>query len=230
MTGTISTSGARLVDVRRNLAITDLAANVSLDGKQANIPELSGRLASGGSLDVTGTVGIAPGSGFPADLAIRLDNATYVDGSLFTANVDGDLTLKGSLTATPVLGGKVTIQKAAITIPEKLPASLSEINIKHKNAPAKVRQMQADIRKDTASGGGAKGGGGIAFDLTVSAPGKLFVRGRGIDAELGGDLTIRGTAAAAGASPAVSRCGAAGWKFSASASTSPTARSASAAT
>ncbi|MBW9066323.1 translocation/assembly module TamB domain-containing protein [Rhizobium herbae] len=199
ITGTISTSGARLVDVRRNLAITDLTANITLDGKQASISKLSGRLASGGSLDVTGTVGIAPGSGFPADLAIRLDNATYVDGSLFTANVDGAMTLKGSLIATPVLGGKVTIRKAAITIPEKLPASLSEINIKHRNAPAKVRQMQADVKSDTASSGGAKSGG-VAFDLALSAPGKLFVRGRGIDAELGGDLTIRGTAA----QPAVS--------------------------
>ncbi len=196
ITGTISTSGARLVDVRHNLAINDLAANVSLNGQQANISKLSGRLASGGSLDVSGTVGITPGSGFPADLAIRLDNATYVDGSLVSATVDGAMTLKGPLTASPILGGNVTIQKAAITIPEKLPASLSEINIKHKNAPAKVRQMQADIRKDQRGGGdGAGGGGGIGFDLTVSAPGKLFVRGRGIDAELGGDLTIRGTAA-----------------------------------
>ncbi|MCV9965998.1 translocation/assembly module TamB domain-containing protein [Pararhizobium sp. BT-229] len=199
ITGTISTSGARLVDVRRNLAITDLAANVSLDGRQATISRLTGRLASGGSLDVGGTIGIAPGSGFPADLTIRLDNATYVDGSLFNANVDGAMTLKGSLTAMPVLGGKVTIRKAAITIPEKLPASLSEINIKHRNAPANVRRMQADVRRDTASSGGAKSGG-IAFDLAVSAPSKLFVRGRGIDAELGGDLTIRGTAA----QPAVS--------------------------
>ncbi|KQV39799.1 hypothetical protein ASE23_17135 [Rhizobium sp. Root73] len=193
VTGTISTSGARFVDVRRNLAITDLTAHVALDGKQANIQKLSGKLASGGTLDVTGTVGIAPGSGFPADIAIRLANATYVDGSLFTASIDGAMTLKGSLTATPVLGGKVTIHKASITIPEKLPASLSEINIKHKNAPAKVRQMQADVSKDTGSGGSTKSGG-IAFDLTVSAPSKLFVRGRGIDAELGGDLTIRGTA------------------------------------
>ena len=193
VTGTISTSGARLVDVRRNLAVTELTANVALDGKQANIQKLSGKLASGGTLDVTGTVGIAPGSGFPADIAIRLANATYVDGSLFTASVDGAMTLKGSLTATPVLGGKVTIHKASITIPEKLPASLSEINIKHKNAPAKVRQMQADVSKDTGSGGSAKSGS-IAFDLAVSAPSKLFVRGRGIDAELGGDLTIRGTA------------------------------------
>ena len=141
----------------------------------------------------------SPQIGFPANLAIRLAKATYVDGSLFTASVDGALTLTGSLTATRCWAARVTISKAAITIPEKLPASLSEIDIKHKNAPAKVRQMEADVRKDTGSGGSTKSGG-IAFDLAVSAPSKLFVRGRGIDAELGGDLTIRGTAA----EPAVS--------------------------
>src|SRR5690606_30359308 len=67
-------------------------------------------------------------------------------------------------------------------------------NIKHRNAPPAVLRMQANIRGDTPSSGGAKSGG-IGFDLAVSAPSQLFVRGRGIDAELGGDLVIRGTAA-----------------------------------
>lgn len=192
--GTISTAGARFVDVRHNLALTALAGTVVLDGQTATIRSLSGRFASGGSVTVGGTIGIAPGSGYPADLTIRLDSATYADGSLFTANLDGTLTLTGSLTATPVLGGKVTIERAAITIPEKLPASLSDINIKHRNAPPAVLRMQANIRGDTPSSGGAKSGG-IGFDLAVSAPSQLFVRGRGIDAELGGDLVIRGTAA-----------------------------------
>nr|WP_234804698.1 translocation/assembly module TamB domain-containing protein [Sinorhizobium americanum] len=197
ITGTVATVGGRLVDVRRNLALNDLAANVTLDGRQATISRLSGNLASGGSIEASGTVGIAAGSNFPADLRIRLNNATYVDGTLFTANLAGDLTLKGPLVATPVLGGELTIRKAAITVPEKLPTSLSAIDIQHRNAPAGVRQMARDVRRETAaSGGGAgvDGGGVIAFDLAVRSPGQFFVRGRGIDAELGGDLTIRGTA------------------------------------
>ena len=43
-----------------------------------------------------------------------------------------------------------------------------------------------------------KGGEGtkstLTLDLTLNAPNGIFVRGRGIDAELGGNLTIRGTA------------------------------------
>ncbi|MEI2299282.1 translocation/assembly module TamB domain-containing protein [Ensifer sp. MJa1] len=190
--GTITTSGGRLVDVRRNLALNNLTANIALDGRQATISRLSANLATGGSVEATGTIGTVPGSGFPANLTIRLNNATYVDGTLFNANLAGEMTLTGPLVATPTLGGKVTIRRASITIPEKLPTSLSAIDIKHKNAPPKVQQMVKDLRRDEAPAG-ANASGVIAFNLAVNAH-QIFVRGRGIDAELGGDLTIRGTA------------------------------------
>ncbi len=194
ITGSVETSGAQIVDVRRNLALNNIAGRVTLDGTQARIERLTGALGSGGSVTVTGTVGIS-GGGMPADIAIRLQNAKYVDGTLFNATLDGDMTLKGPLTATPTLGGSVTIRKAAISVPEKLPASLSQIDIKHKNAPPAVRQMARDLERDR-DGAGAGSTGTVAFDLTVNAPGQFFVRGRGIDAELGGSLTIRGTALA----------------------------------
>jgi translocation and assembly module TamB len=193
--GSVTTSGARLLDARRNLAINGLTANVVLAGQQARIERLTGTLSTGGSLAVTGTIGIEPASGFPANLDIRLAKATYVDGSLITANLDGTLKLTGPLTATPILSGRVSIPKASITIPERLPASLSEINIKHRNAPTDVRRMEAAVKKDEGDGGTTTKSGGIGFDMTVSAT-RIFVRGRGVDAELGGDLVIRGTAAA----------------------------------
>ncbi len=190
--GTITTSGGRLVDVRRNLALNNLTANVALDGRQATITRLSANLATGGSVEVTGTVGTVAGSNFPANLTIRLNNASYVDGTLFNAQLAGEMTLTGPLVATPTLGGRVTIRRAAITIPEKLPTSLAAIDIKHRNAPPKVQQMARDLRRDERPAG-ANASGVIAFNLGVTAN-QVFVRGRGIDAELGGDLTIRGTA------------------------------------
>ena len=188
--GSITAGSARLVDVRRNLAVENLTIRVTMDGRQAVIETVSGKLASGGQISASGRVGIDPASGFPVDVAIKLGNITYVDGTLVTANVAGDLTLKGPV-AGLALGGKVTIIKANVTIPQKLPASLSEIDIKHRNAPADVKRMTADVQRD--QGGGEKGSRGIALDLTIDAPGQLFVRGRGINAELGGSLKITGT-------------------------------------
>ncbi|UDF27994.1 UNVERIFIED_ORG: translocation/assembly module TamB [Roseateles sp. XES5] len=191
VTGSITAGGARLVDVRRNLAVENLTIRVNMDGRQAVIETVSGKLASGGQLSASGTVGIDPASGFPVDVAIKLGNVTYVDGTLVTANVTGDLTLKGPVAGLS-LGGKVHINKANITLPQKLPASLSEIDIKHRNAPADVKRMTADVQRQQGGGGGGRG---IALDLTITSPGQLFVRGRGINAEMGGDLTITGTSA-----------------------------------
>lgn len=191
--GTITARGARLVDVRRNLAVENLSLAVSLDGRQAVIRELSGRLASGGGISASGTIGIQPGSGFPVDVAVKLSDMTYVDGTLVAANLTGDLTLKGPALTGLMLGGNVRVNKANITIPQKLPASLSEIDIKHRNAPAAVQRMTADVKRDEGGDGAARG---IGLDLTISAPGQIFVRGRGINAEFGGSLRITGTSSA----------------------------------
>ncbi len=195
--GTVSTSGARLVDVRRNLAVNDIAARVSLDGNQATVQQMTGTLASGGRISASGTVGVAPGSNYPANLAIQLGDITYVDGTLVTADVAGDLTVTGPLLSAPVVGGTLRVSKAGITIPEKLPASLSEIDIQHRNAPRDVTAMNRQVHKDA---GGDSAGSSIGLDLTIDAPSRIFARGRGINAELGGNLTIRGTSA----NPAVS--------------------------
>jgi translocation and assembly module TamB len=191
ITGSASSSGARLIDVRRNLAIENLAANVTFNGTQATITTLGGNLASGGRVSVTGTVGITPGSGFPADLTITLAEATYVDGTLFAATANGTLTVTGPLIAGPVLGGRIALSEAAITVPAKLPTSLTEIQIRHRNAPPDVVRQVDAIAPEEASGASTA----LALDLQISAPNGVFVRGRGIDAELGGELSIAGTAA-----------------------------------
>ncbi len=192
ITGTLATSGSRLIDVRRNLAITGLTANVALDGKTARLSGISGSLSGGGTVSVDGTVGIEPASGFPADLTIRLDKASYADGTLFAVTADGTLTFKGPVMSGPTLGGDVSLTKASITVPAKLPTSLRSIDIRHRNAPADVLRQMEEIRPKQASGSSNP----IKLDLRVRAPNGIFVRGRGIDAELGGELTVAGTAIA----------------------------------
>lgn len=197
ITGGITTDGTRVTDVRRNLTVNNLGATINLQQDRATISRLTGRLAGGGTVSATGSVGMTPGSGFPADLAITLNRAVYNDGTLFTTVASGTLTLKGPVLSGAVLGGTITLEKSAITIPERLPASLAQINIKHKNAPPAVRAQDREINADK---GGSGSSAPMALDLQINAPSGIFVRGRGIDAELTGSLTVRGTVA----DPAVS--------------------------
>jgi translocation and assembly module TamB len=190
--GTVSTSGARLVDARSGLAVNDIAADVSIGNGVARINRLTGTLSTRGSLSASGTVGINPAQGFPADLSIKLVDGRYTDGRVVTANLGGDLTIKGPLTSAPVISGTVNLAKTVITVPEKLPGSLTALNVKHKNAPANVRAQDKALRPAAAGGGG---GSGLNLDVTVNAPNQIFIQGRGVDAELGGSLRLTGPAA-----------------------------------
>lgn len=187
--GTARTSGAKLIDVRRNLALEQLAATVNLRGDRAEITELSGKLASGGRISGSGTIDIRS-PGLPADIAVTLDKAVYVDGTMVASTADGKLALKGPLLNNPVLSGTIALSRTAITIPEKLPASLSQLNIQHRNAPAYVRNQMAKVTKTEQHGSSST----VALDLTISSPSQIFVRGRGIDAELGGTIRVTGNA------------------------------------
>lgn len=193
VTGRINSSNAQLVDVRRNIAVKNLALSVNLDRNSATIEKMTGSLSTGGTVTVSGSVGIQPGSGFPADLKIALNKAAYVDGKLVSTVADGNLTLTGPVLTGPKLSGKLALGRSAITIPQKLPASLSKINVQHVNESKKVAEQIADVRSQGTGCGGKGSSSGLALDLVITAP-RIFVQGRGIDAELGGDLTLRGTA------------------------------------
>ncbi|MBZ9986301.1 translocation/assembly module TamB domain-containing protein [Mesorhizobium sp. BH1-1-5] len=193
--GTVSTSGARLVDARSGLAVNDIAADVSIGSGVARINRLTGTLSTKGNLSASGTVGITPAQGFPADLSIKLTDGRYTDGRVVTANLGGDLTVKGPLVSAPVIAGTVNLARTVITVPEKLPGSLSALDVKHKNAPASVRAQDKALRPATSSGS-SNSGSGLTLDVTVNAPNQIFIQGRGVDAELGGSLKLTGPASA----------------------------------
>jgi translocation and assembly module TamB len=189
--GTVSTSGARVVDVRRNLAIEQIATTVNFNGTRAEIGSLTGNLATGGRVSARGFVELtAPG--LPADLTIDLDQAVYVDGDTVTSTASGRLTLSGQLLNGPLLSGRIDLSRTSVTLSESKPASLRELDIVHRHAPPEILRQQRE--QEPAEGRSASAP--IALDLTISSPSQTFIRGRGIDAELGGTITLTGTAAA----------------------------------
>lgn len=191
ITGTVSTSGARVVDVRRNLAIEQITTTINLTGTRAEIGGLTGNFATGGQISVTGFIDIS-NPGLPSELTINLDQAVYVDGNTVTSTADARLTLTGSLLNGPLLAGTVNLSRTSITLSESRPASLQALDIEHRNAPTAVLRQ----RRDQEPAEGRTSSAPIALDLTISSPSQTFVRGRGIDAELGGTIRLTGSAAA----------------------------------
>ena len=83
--GSVRASGARFVDAGSGIAINDIDAEISLGGGVARLTRLTGTLSTGGRLSGSGTVGIDPARGFPADLAVKIVDGRYTDGHVVTA-------------------------------------------------------------------------------------------------------------------------------------------------
>jgi translocation and assembly module TamB len=189
--GSVSTAGARLVDTNYNIALDNITTTIALNGQSASIESFTAQLSSGGSLTIDGTVGLD--GDLPADLSIRLVDGRYNDGELIAARLGADLTLTGPLLGQPLLAGEINAEEINVLVPENLPSSLAQINVEHRNAAPAVYEQQDEINPDRNAG--ANPGGGIAFDLTFNAPSRVFVRGRGLDVELGGTVDITGPSA-----------------------------------
>jgi translocation and assembly module TamB len=188
ISGSITTSGSRLVDGRSGIAIDNLAADIGLAPGQASIRSLSGNLSSGGRISGSGTVAIDPAGNFPADLNLKVERGRYADGQMVATRFDADLTLSGPLTALPQLGGTVLLDETTITVPDTLPSSIASLNVTHKNASADIQSQAERLSGD----GEGSSSGGLGLDLRVQAS-RIFIRGRGMDVELGGSLRLTGT-------------------------------------
>ena len=133
-----------------------------------------------------------PEAGFPGAIHIASRNARLVSSDLVSATADLDLNLAGPLARAPKISGAVTFNTLEVNVPDRLPASLKPLpDTKHLDPKSFAREMLALQGKRTAAAA-RPSSFAAALDLKISAPNRIFVRGRGIDAEFGGDLRIAG--------------------------------------
>ncbi|WGV15257.1 translocation/assembly module TamB domain-containing protein [Fuscovulum ytuae] len=194
LSGQVALSGGRISDPSVFFALQDVGVTANLGQGRAQL--LGGAaLTSGGRIDLGGTVGmVAP---FAADLRVGILGAVLRDPELFQTTANGEVTLRGPLTGGAAVGGQIVLSGTEVQIPSTGLGGAADIpDLRHVNEPGAVRETRA--RAGLLADGPAGGGGGrpFALDLTISAPSQIYIRGRGLDAELGGELRLGGTTAA----------------------------------
>lgn len=158
--------------------VSDLAATIQANGDTIRLASFTGK-AGPGTLGGSGTISLA--GDMPIDLRFTADNARPVASDLLTALIDANLTVQGQVKGELQAGGTLHVRRADIRIPDKLPTSIAVLPVRDANAPPPPPPPAA-----TQSN--------IALNLTINAPEQVFIRGRGLDAELGGTIHIKGTA------------------------------------
>ena len=178
-----------------NLRLDQIVADVRLADERVVIESASAAIAAGGRITLDGSLGIAPGSGYPADLRLQIRNGVYSDGAIFTTRIESDLALTGPVLNGGLVSGRVDVRETEVTIPSSFGINAGVLlDIDHLNPPRDVVLTldRAGLgQEDDAEDSGPPVA--IGLDVAVNVPNQLFIRGRGLDAELGGRIVLQGT-------------------------------------
>ncbi|MFT6227765.1 MAG: translocation and assembly module TamB, partial [Paracoccaceae bacterium] len=176
--GQLRLSDGRYENLETGTILTDLRVTTGLAANNAMTLDLAAQDGSGAP--VTGKAVIEGGR---IDASLITKSAVLVRRDDATAAISMDITASGPL-ASPAITGNVVIDRAEIRLISTTPpavASLGEIEIKGE-PPRKAEETSAN--------------GGPTLDLSIRAPGNIFVRGRGLTSEWEADLKVRGSASA----------------------------------
>lgn len=190
LSGTVNLNGARAALPLLRLALDPVTGTIGIAGGRASI-EATAQVSSGGRVVTSGTVGLS--APYQANLSTRVEAVGLTDPTLYDTTASGAVTLTGPLTGGALAAGRITLGVVQLRIPETgFGADGSLPDLKHIGASSAVQATRARAGL-TGGGSTASGGTSLALDLEISAPDKVFLRGRGLDAELGGALRLSGT-------------------------------------
>lgn len=191
LSGVVNVSDGRLALPGLSTAITGIGGAVRLASGRAET-DITGSMGTGGNFRVRGPITLS--APFNANLEAGLNDLVVTDPNLYRTTLSGQVSVNGPLTGGATIGGTVNLGRTELRVPSgsgtRTPGDIPEIT--HIGEPAPVRQTRA-----RAGIIGQERGNPVAFplDLVINAPNQIFVRGRGLDAELGGRVRLGGTTA-----------------------------------
>lgn len=195
VSGTVRTAGARFSAPLLGVALEGISGSATLAAGRATI-DLAAQSPDGGRVTVQGPVGLEPP--FVADLRVGLAGIVLQDPELFQTSATGTVTVNGPLRNGARIAGLIDLGRTEIQVPSSGVGVLGPLpEVTHRGAPAEVRRTLERAGLTVTAGVRQRAGPRIVFplDLTIRAPSRIFIRGRGLDAELGGEFRITGTTA-----------------------------------
>ncbi len=179
--GFIEIAGGRFEDKLTGVRLIDLNARVALDQRGVTIENFTAAGPRGGRLTATG----GSASARQGNIAVTVRDMLIANRPDARARANGELSLNWEgLQAS--LTGELNIIEAEIDIASNPEAGIPTLDVIEINRPGfedEVEDEAAPVRDSRTT-----------LDVRIRAPGRVFTRGRGIDAEWSLNLQLAGTA------------------------------------
>ncbi len=184
--GTIALAGGALYLPDTGLRLTNGQGNMILQGETLQIQRLSFQTAKNGELSASGTLRLD--KDMPVDIAVTTRKALIVNRPDLVATVSSDVRLSGSQGAGLQANGTITVDRAELAVGLSQAANYPVLPVREINgtSPSAALVPAAQPKKPQPRASPLK------LALKVVAPQAVFVRGRGLNAEVGGQFTVTG--------------------------------------
>ncbi len=191
-TGTILLDGASIYLPASGMRLTGGQAALSVQGDSLRLEKLSFQTARNGEVSASGAVLLDPAKGFPVDLAVVTRQALLANRPDILATVTSTIKVTGSTTDGFDVTGPVTVDRAEIGIGVSQAANYPTLPVREINGGNTPDPKAPKPPPVVAGKKPPKPPDTVRLALTVNAPQAVFVRGRGLDAEVGGHFTVKG--------------------------------------
>jgi translocation and assembly module TamB len=175
--GVVQLAHGDLRDYAEGIHLGDINARLVGGRGVLRIASMTAR-AGPGQLSAKGTVGVLQ-PGMPIDVSLSAQHIQPITNDIMTANLDTHIQVAGTLRQRINVTGTIHVNRASISIPNGLPPNVATLNVVR---PGQAPQPSTKGKQLV-----------IGLGMTLDAPDAIFVQGRGLDAQLGGRLQIKGT-------------------------------------
>ncbi|VUX48065.1 hypothetical protein DF3PA_90082 [Candidatus Defluviicoccus seviourii] len=183
LSGNIAVTRGSLEVFETGTILRPLDLRIAADGRTFRIDRLEAGDAGRGRLMGTGSIAL---DGAPRlDLKLDAHDATLVRRDDVTSRLSGTVAMTGTVGEQGTLTARIENEATEIRLVNRLPPAIDTIDIVFAD---EIRpEGQAD---ETA----AAGPGWLMLDARVDLPRRVFVRGRGLESEWAGQISVEGPA------------------------------------
>lgn len=184
VSGRATLNGGQADYVATGTRLRDIVLDLEASGTHATLKTFSARDAAQGSVTVSGKADLSPDAGLPFEASVVVDKLTPVRMDMVTAMLSAKVDISGGAGGAKVKGG-VNVGPVEVAIPNRIPPDATPIPVTMSGQPGATAAKPAPPAPAYP----------VDLDVAVDFPGRIFVRGMGLDSMWAGNLRVKGTAA-----------------------------------
>ncbi|HEX6860149.1 MAG TPA: translocation/assembly module TamB domain-containing protein [Caulobacteraceae bacterium] len=180
--GVATLAGGSFDDASTGLALRNLTLSSTFAGEAINVSTLTATDGNGGKLTGAGQISLQREG--VSNFRLDLTRFQVIDNDQATATATGSATINRNAAGKVKLTGALTIDRADIAADPPTPSGVVPMDVIEINRPVSIDR---GLKPEQARGLD------VALDVDLSAPRRVFVRGRGLDVELSLDAHVGGS-------------------------------------